>query len=81
MAKPANITELRDQLLDAFDELKRDPRQYNKVKELSNTAGKILGTLKVQLEYSFIKGEEPDISFMGKTSGKPLKPGAKLLNV
>lgn len=80
MAKPTNITELRDQLLDAFESVKLDPRRANQVKEQVNAAGKILGTLKAQIEYSMLKGEEPDIPFIGKTSGKPLRSGAKLLN-
>lgn len=80
MAQPKDINELRDQLLKAFDDLVRDPRQFNRTKELSNAAGKVLGTLKAQMEYSMLKGEEPEIPFMGKTSGKPLRSGAKLLN-
>lgn len=47
---------------------------------MTNAAGKVLGTVKAQLEYSMLKGEEPDIPFLGKTSGKPLKNGTKLLS-
>jgi hypothetical protein len=80
MPKPKDITELRDQLLDAFDSVKSDPRRALQVKEMTNAAGKILGTVKAQMEYALLKGEEPDIAFLGKTSGRPLRPGAKLLN-
>jgi hypothetical protein len=80
MAKPKDITELRDQLLDAFDWVKADPRRAMQVKEMSNAAGKVLGTVKAQLEYALLKGEEPEIPFLGKTSGRPLGSGAKLLN-
>lgn len=80
MGKPKDINELRDQLLDAFEAVKTDPRRAHQVKEMTNAAGKVLGTLKAQLEYSLLKGEEPDIPFMGKTSGKALRSGAKLLN-
>ena len=80
MAKPKDINELRDQLLDAFDWVKGDPRRANQVKEMTNAAGKILGTVKAQLEYAVIKGEDPEIPFLGKTSGKPLRAGAKLLS-
>lgn len=79
MAKPKDINELRDQLLTAFDDLVRDPRQFNRTKELSNAAGKVLGTLKAQMEYAMLRGHEPEIEFMGKTTGKPLKVNAKLL--
>lgn len=79
MGKPKDITELRDELLDAFEALKADPRRMLQTKELTNTAGKIIGTVKSQLEYALLRGEEPEIPFMGKTSGKTLKPGARAL--
>ena len=79
MSKPKDMTELRDQLLDAFESLKGDPRRVIQVKELTNTAGKIIGTAKSQMEYALMRGEEPEIPFMGKTSGRPLKSGARLL--
>ena len=81
MSQPKNITELREQLLNAFDMVKTDPRRANQVKEMVNAAGKIIGSVKMQLEYSLLRGEEPDIEFMGKSSGKPLKGTAvKLLH-
>ena len=80
MAKPKDITELRDQLLDAFESVKLDPRRANQVKDQVNAAGKILGTLKAQIEYSVLKGQEPDIPFLGETSGRALRAGAKLLS-
>ena len=79
MSKPTNITELRDQLLDAFDQLKGDPRRAMQAKELTNTAGKVISTLKTQIEYAMMRGEEPDIPFMGVTLAKPLKANAARL--
>ena len=69
---PTNIDELRLQLLDAFDSVRTDPRRVNQVKEMSNAAGKILGTVKCQLEYALLRSECPDIPFLGKTSGVPI---------
>ena len=80
MPTPKDINELRTQLLDAFDWVKGDPRRANQVKEMTNAAGKILGTIKLQMEYAMLRGEEPDVPFLGKTSGKPLKPESRLLN-
>lgn len=77
MSKPRDINDLRDQLLDAFESVQKDARRVNQVKEQVNAAGKILGTVKIQMEYSMLKGEEPEIPFMGKTSGKELKPQAR----
>jgi hypothetical protein len=80
MAKPKDINELREQLLDAFDWVKADPRRANQVKEMANTAGKVIGTVKCQLEYALLRNEQPEIPFLGKTSGIPLKAnGVKLL--
>lgn len=79
MANPKDITELREQLLAAFEWVKEDPRRANQVKEMTNAAGKILATVKAQMEYAYLRGEEPEIEFLGKTSGRPLKPTARLL--
>jgi hypothetical protein len=80
MPKPKDLNELREQLLDAFDMVKTDPRRQNQVKEMSNAAGKIVAITKLQVEYAYLRGEEPDVPFIGKTSGKPLKPNARLLS-
>ncbi len=80
MSKPNNLDELRDQMLEAFEMVKTDPRRQNQVKEMSNAAGKIIALTKLQVEYAFLRGEEPDVPFVGKTSGRSLKPGARLLN-
>lgn len=72
MATPKDITELRDQLLDAFQWVKEDPRRANQVKEMVNAAGKAIATVKCQIEYAALRGEQPDIPFIGKTTGKPL---------
>ena len=80
MASPKNIEELRTDLLDVYQWVKADPRRASQCKEMTNAAGKILGTVKAQLEYAVIKGEDPEIPFLGKTSGKPLRAGAKLLS-
>ena len=79
MAAPKNITELRNELLESFDRVKKDPKRLAQAGELANTAGKIIASVKMQMEYSMMRNEEPDIPFIGLTSGKPLKPGVKLL--
>ena len=65
MSKPKDINELRDQLLDAFESVKLDPRRANQVKEMTNAAGKVLGTIKAQLEYAMLRQERPSIEFLG----------------
>lgn len=81
MATPKDITELREQLLDAFEWVKQDPRRANQVKEMVNAAGKAIASVKVQLEYALLRGEQPEISFLGKTTGKPIAgKAARLLH-
>lgn len=72
MAKPKDIEELRSQLLDAYDWVKADPRRANQVKEMANTAGKVIGTLKLQLEYAMLRKEKPYIPYLGKTGGEAM---------
>jgi hypothetical protein len=79
MQTPKNIQELREILLTEIDAVRKDPRRVNQAKEVINGCGKVLAGLRTEMEYSFLKGEEPEIPFMGPTSGKLLKPGARLL--
>lgn len=62
--KPSNITQLRDELLSVFEDLKNGTVERVQAAELNNTAGKIIGTMKVQLEYHALRKEQPDIKFM-----------------
>jgi hypothetical protein len=77
---PTDVIELRDQLLQAFSLLRDDPRRFNQTKELANVAGKVISATKLKMEYAFMRGEEPEGAFLGKTSGRPLKANAKLLS-
>jgi len=61
-----NIHDLRNELCDVFETLKKDPRRGNQAKELSNAAGKIIGTCKVQIEYAKIRKEKPEIAFLNE---------------
>jgi hypothetical protein len=65
MAKPTNIEELRDQLLDTYEAVKDDPAMVEQCREMTNCAGKIINTVKIQLEYALLRAETPVIDFMG----------------
>lgn len=67
MSRINNIHELRADLLEAYEELRKDPRRVNQAKESANLAGKILGTLSAEMEYAAMRKEQPEIPFMGKT--------------
>ncbi|HZR66016.1 MAG TPA: hypothetical protein VFA85_12755 [Terriglobales bacterium] len=76
---PKNVDELYHQLAESFAQLRDDPRRIHQVKELANVAGKMIGIVKAKLCYAALRGQEPDIPYLGKTSGKPLPANAKLL--
>jgi hypothetical protein len=80
MSQINDITKLREICAEQIEALIKDPRRFNQAKEIFNGAGKMLGTVKLQIEYALARGEEPDIPFIGKTSGRLLKPNAKLLS-
>lgn len=65
-----NITELRDELTQLFAGLKSGATDVKAAGEMNNTAGKIINTLKVQLEYHIQREETPNIPFLdnGKAS-------------
>ena len=76
---PTDIDHLNRELAETFAQLRDDPRRGNQAKELANIAGKIIGTMKLKLVYAALRGEEPDVPYLGKTSGKPIKSTAFLL--
>ena len=70
MSQPKNIEELRNGLLDAYEWVKADPRRANQVKEMTNSAGKVIGTLKIELEYAMLRKETPNIAFLNYRKGQ-----------
>lgn len=61
-----NVVELRDDLAKIFEELKNGKIKPEKAAQMTNCAGKIIGTLRVEMEYSDRREEKPDIKFMNK---------------
>lgn len=59
-----NITALRDELLEVFDGLRSGKIKPPMAKEVNNTAGKIIGSCKVQLEFHKLAGTKPEIRFL-----------------
>jgi hypothetical protein len=65
-----HISELTVQLSDLYEGLKNGTVEVKTAAEMNNTAGKIIHTQRVQLEYAALRKEQPDIAFM-KTKAKP----------
>lgn len=59
-----NITELRQSLADNYEDLKNNKIELKLAKELANTAGKIINSLKVELEYNTYLGVKNEIKFL-----------------
>lgn len=58
------ITDIRDQLIDVFNGLREGSIETKDAVEINNTAGKIINTAKVQIAYSALRGEAPNIPFL-----------------
>lgn len=61
-----NITKLRESLSDNYTKMKAGKMGLNVGKELANTAGKIINSLKVELEYNSMMGIKDKIPFLDK---------------
>ena len=58
------ITDLRSELCDTFDDLRAGNVTPKVASEMNNSAGKIIHTLKVQLEYHTMTKSTPNIPFL-----------------
>lgn len=64
--RPGNITELRNRLLDLFQNITDGSIDLKIAKEMSNAAGKIIKSASVQLEYAIARGDKPSIPFLSE---------------
>ena len=59
-----DIKELRKSLTDVFDGLKSGKINHKEAAGMNNTSGKIMATVKVQLEYHKLRKDKPQIDFL-----------------
>jgi len=59
-----NISDLRNELATVFDDLRKGHVDVKAAGEMNNAAGKMINTLKVQLEYSHLRKEKPNIKWL-----------------
>lgn len=64
MEVPTTMTELRDDLLTMYSEIGAGQIKLNMAQEKNNTAGKIVKSASVQLEYAKILKIAPNIPFL-----------------
>lgn len=60
-----NIIELRNELADIFDLIRAKKIKMAVAKELVNTAGKIIQSVKLELDYAALRKETPIVEFLG----------------
>jgi hypothetical protein len=58
------ITDLRNELCTTFVNLKDKKLDPKVAKEMNNTAGKIIATVKTQLDYAIITKTKPKIPYL-----------------
>lgn len=58
------IAEVRSELVSVFQGLKSGELDVKSAAEMNNTAGKIIKSLAVQLDYFSLRQEKPKIKFM-----------------
>lgn len=58
------INELRDELLKLFDDIKTGETDVKVAGEMNNTAGKVINSVKAELEYAALREVEPNIPFL-----------------
>jgi len=73
-----NIRELRESLAENYELMKQQKMSLKLGKELANTAGKLIGTLKVELEYNKLTDTKPNIEFLSHNSFEKGKVGGKI---
>lgn len=61
-----NINEVREQLSTVFAGLKDGTITPGVATELNNSVGKIINSVKVELEYYALRKEKPEIKFLEK---------------
>lgn len=75
-----NITELRDDMLKVYESLRNGSIKKSEADALANVAGKVLAGCKVQLEYAAMRGEKPNIAFIGDQPATLIEQAAQETN-
>lgn len=58
------INELRNELLKLFEDIKAGSTDVKVASEMNNAAGKVINSVKVELEYAALRKVEPSIPFL-----------------
>ena len=64
MKKVTNIRDLRDTLIDVYDNIRGGKMGIREAREHANVAGKIISSAKIQLEYNAYMKTQSKIGFL-----------------
>ena len=64
-----NVVELREMLANQIEKTLEGEQSPAVLKHVSNAAGKMIATAKLELEYAHLRGETPEIPFITKSQG------------
>ena len=67
------IEEVRQEALKLFEGIRDGKIQHKEAKEMNNAIGKIVGTIRVQLDYAELREEIPNIDFLNHQKGTKKK--------
>lgn len=68
------INELRDSLLKLYGDIKEANVDVKAAAEMNNTAGKIINSVKVEMEYATLREVKPSIPFLEYVAGPSETP-------
>lgn len=74
-----NVIDLRNELCAVFDEIRANEIDAPVARELVNAAGKIINSVRLELEYALLRKETPIIAFLGGNTTPELRAAALAL--
>ncbi len=75
MKTPTTTTELRSALCETIAAVREKTMTPDAAEAISNASGKIIASLRVELEYRRMRGEVPVLPFMDSQNGRDQRPG------
>jgi len=65
-----NVTKLRESLTDVYEKVLSGEMKLDTAAQLTNCAGKIIGTVRIEMDYARMTDTKPDIEFMKNKEDK-----------
>lgn len=72
-----DVAKLREELGDVFDKLLTEKIEPKRAHELSNSAGKMIASVGLELKYAYQRGLQPSIPFLDTPETKAMAVAKK----